>query len=841
VIDDLLLLGDVRVDLATRRVLRPSGEVGLTPLEHSLLMYLIAHAGRVVTQGELLEAVWELDASTRTATVYATVNRLRKKVEPDPASPRHIVNQPGAGYRFQPPEDGPTGRSTLLAELRVLTTTPGLVVLRGPGGIGKSTLARAWLGEEGVWIDLSHLRAAEEVVPAVADAIGSDLVEADAEEQLLRALARRPFVLDDLERIRGIHALLARWVALAPELTGLATTRIPLDVGEELEVPPLDRAASEQVLVERAATHGVQVDGPLDDVLDALDGHPLSLVLAGDRLRQLTPADLGAALQEPVTALSPGADRQTSLSRCLDLTWEALDASTRELAIELTVFAGPFGYRAASAVSGRTEVLSHLDALRAHGLLRVGADRRFTWLAPIRAFVASRGSPPDEIRRRHASWFAGLVAHSDDEERRLAALRDARPDLRHALQTPGLSPETVASLLRALVTTSLRSGPVVTLVPLLEQALDAHPAVASDLLEALLDVYDALGRHREALETAGRYPDAASAGVEVRVGLHRVGTFDLDAARATLQAVRQRVGEAEAALAAYGLGLCAWRAGDPAEGERWLEEAVDGYRAIGDAWGAARAELKLAALLLPRGRRERAEALFRAAEDFAMRTGDHPLRAAALLGLANILSATGQTDRARTCLETARELARDSGNRAREAAARYNLGTMELLGDRFDAARVELEQALALYRAVGDRRSVAMVCNQLGSLERAVDDPLAARRRLAQGHTLAVEGGWQGLALSSASALALVAAGQGEHADATAWIERARQAAVHVDMPIVLASLACRAAAVAKARGDVATSEAERARAIELATEAGQERSARFAQMLAVIDTTAAL
>jgi two-component system, OmpR family, KDP operon response regulator KdpE len=88
--------------VAARSVTREGNRVRLTPTEWGLLEALVRHPGRLVTQKDLLHEVWgpSYDRETHYLRVY--VAGLRKKLEDDPASPRHLVTEPGIGYRFVP-------------------------------------------------------------------------------------------------------------------------------------------------------------------------------------------------------------------------------------------------------------------------------------------------------------------------------------------------------------------------------------------------------------------------------------------------------------------------------------------------------------------------------------------------------------------------------------------------------------------------------------------------------------------------------------------------------------------------------------------------------------------
>jgi DNA-binding response OmpR family regulator len=99
---DLYEFGDVRVDLRRRVLWREGAEERLTTHEAGTLQYLIAHRGRDVSRDELLEKVWGYTAALTTRTVDNQILKLRKKIEPQPAEPRHILTVHGTGYRFEP-------------------------------------------------------------------------------------------------------------------------------------------------------------------------------------------------------------------------------------------------------------------------------------------------------------------------------------------------------------------------------------------------------------------------------------------------------------------------------------------------------------------------------------------------------------------------------------------------------------------------------------------------------------------------------------------------------------------------------------------------------------------
>lgn len=90
------------VDLTARRVERDGAPVRLTPTEWHLLEVLVRNAGKLVTHRQLLREVWgpQYDSEVNYLRVYLA--QLRGKLEADPARPRHLVTEPGMGYRFEP-------------------------------------------------------------------------------------------------------------------------------------------------------------------------------------------------------------------------------------------------------------------------------------------------------------------------------------------------------------------------------------------------------------------------------------------------------------------------------------------------------------------------------------------------------------------------------------------------------------------------------------------------------------------------------------------------------------------------------------------------------------------
>jgi two-component system KDP operon response regulator KdpE len=92
--------GGLRIDLAGRRIWRDSDEVRLTPTEWGLLAALVTRPGRLVGQRQLLQEVWGPAYEKETNYLRVYMANLRRKLEADPSRPRHLITEPGMGYRF---------------------------------------------------------------------------------------------------------------------------------------------------------------------------------------------------------------------------------------------------------------------------------------------------------------------------------------------------------------------------------------------------------------------------------------------------------------------------------------------------------------------------------------------------------------------------------------------------------------------------------------------------------------------------------------------------------------------------------------------------------------------
>jgi two-component system KDP operon response regulator KdpE len=94
-------LGEVEIDFDARRIIAGDQQIRLTTKEFDLIYYLAAHPNKTITHRELLQAVWGPDYGGEQEYLRVFVNRLRKKIEPSPSSPKYLLTEPWVGYRLE--------------------------------------------------------------------------------------------------------------------------------------------------------------------------------------------------------------------------------------------------------------------------------------------------------------------------------------------------------------------------------------------------------------------------------------------------------------------------------------------------------------------------------------------------------------------------------------------------------------------------------------------------------------------------------------------------------------------------------------------------------------------
>ncbi|MEU4570016.1 BTAD domain-containing putative transcriptional regulator [Micromonospora sp. NPDC023956] len=364
------------------------------------------------------------------------------------APPSGTGSAPGAPPRSRLvlPLDRFVGRDRELAGIRQQLETYRLVTLTGPGGSGKTRLAREVcrrLPQPVHVVELAGLHDADLLEATVAQAFGlavlSDLdavatTVGDAEVLLL---------LDNCEHLTGALAeVVLRLLTDLPGLRVLATSQRPLGVRGERRFPvpplPVDPMAVELFLDRAGAVAPDWTCGPADQevvtrICARLDGLPLAVELAAAQLAVLSPAQildrLGRSLA--ITGTSPDLpDRHRSLDRAIDNSYRLLDGTQQDLFARLSVFADTFDLDAAEAVAGAgRDVLAPLTGLITGSLVATtpasAAPRRYRMLQLLRGYADRLLDPVDRdrLRHRHLDWALDLARAADRGLRGPDALR----------------------------------------------------------------------------------------------------------------------------------------------------------------------------------------------------------------------------------------------------------------------------------------------------------------------------------------------------------------------------------------------------------------------------------
>lgn len=568
------------------------------------------------------------------------------------------------------------GRTSELANLGEELRRARLITITGVGGAGKTRLAlqaaaAAGPFPDGVWfVELAPVSTGAHVGVAVLEALGlKDQVQAPPLERLCAFLRNKQLliVLDNCEHLTAASAELVRGLLRAcPQLKVLATSREPLGVDGEhlfpiagLRLPEadadrqaLDACESSHLFLERV--RAVNRERPAADVSPAhiaricrrLDGLPLALELAAGRVRVLSIEQIADRLDDRFRLLTSSnqttESRHQSLLATIDWSYSQLTEPEQVLLRRLSVFAGGATLPMVEAVCAGegvepADVLDILSHLVDRSLLlanRQGAEVRYTMLESIRAYAIERLRQADEaalLSDRHLAYFVQMVVEGAPAS--LSAGQGAWFDrLRTELDN-----------IRTALTWSLSAS---------------SPTDGLIMVTYLYWFWDARGHVREGREITAKLlarPDAPSTGLlwpRALVSAASLAFSQLDCAETirlgqqALQLMRQSEDSLFMVPCLFVLGWAYLRSGEPAEAERYFNEAIEvaGFPAL-----AYSAYQGLGILYAGRGEFDRAEGALAEALAGAQMMGNPR-------GIATTLAHQGALALARTQYDQALEL-----------------------------------------------------------------------------------------------------------------------------------------------------------------------------------------
>ncbi|MFC4560993.1 BTAD domain-containing putative transcriptional regulator [Nocardiopsis mangrovi] len=708
------------------------------------------------------------------------------------------------------------GREAHTREVRALLRAGRLVTLTGPGGVGKTRLAveaadgpgAGTDAHDGVWlVELGALRPGSEdgataparVAEAVASVIGvrdhGDSGPADA-AGLGRALrdSRMLLILDNCEHIVGAAAELARTLLRgAPRLRVLATGRQPLGIpGEHVyEVPPLaappedaplDTAHDyEEYSAVRLFTARARAAAPnftLDrrtapavaDLCRRLDGLPLALELAANRVRALGVRELAARLDDRFALLSAehaaAPARQRTLRAVIDWSWDLLTEPERVVLRRMAPHSEGFTLDAAEAVAAggplaSGDVVAALSRLVERSL--VGAvdgpgGVRYRLLESITAYAAARLEEAGETgsaAARHLHHYRSLAERADpllrgrDQQRWLGRLDAESANLRTALDTAlrrGAAEDalrlSLASLwhryLRGRLGEAHRALTAALAVPGGPPALRAEAAAWQTGLDLMMrEPQDPVAIARAALDGFCDGDPGRRARVRWFLGTALLEFGELTASEELVADALEVFGDRDDRWG-VAAALCtrAWL--EQARGrlvrfEIDAERGLELFRSLGDQWGQLQALPMLGHRSQIAGDYAEAARRHREGLRIAERLGLWSEVSYRLSELGRVALLTGDHEGAARFHERARRLAADRNDRFGERFAELGLGLGARRAGRFDEAERHLSGWLERTGDSPGPAAVALVLAELGFAAEQRGDAETALRRHREG------------------------------------------------------------------------------------------------------------
>lgn len=478
-----------------------------------ILRLLVSRAGEVIPKDEILGYAWS-GLVVEEISLRVHIAELRKALGDGKDGARYITNVPSRGYCFVAPVErivpmpalpSPVvperatqislphrlermvGREDVLQELSARLLSDRFITLRGPGGIGKTTVAVALAHEMQAafdghvhFLDLGPLRDATLVASTLATALGLVVHHADPTDSIISFLRDRHLllVLDSCEHVIDVVAGLAENIhQRAPGVSILATSRESLLVqGEQifelvpLQGPPQGSGLSVsqalsypavRLFVERATAAGHRADMIDDDaavlaeICGKLDGIALAIELAAVRvgvhgLREVA-ALLDGRLKLEWRGRRTAPPRHQTLGATLDWSYGLIDETERVALRRFSVFAGSFTLQGAMAVAGderepADQIVDALGQLVAKSLVSARPEvtsTRYRLLDTTKAYAMQKlvdAGEAEKIARRHAGYVrqalettmaveAGGGSHPARSQERAGLLADARAAL----------------------------------------------------------------------------------------------------------------------------------------------------------------------------------------------------------------------------------------------------------------------------------------------------------------------------------------------------------------------------------------------------------------------------
>lgn len=695
-----------------------------------VLVYLLEHAGEVVSREELRRLLWpadtfvEFDHSLNTAMM-----KLRDVLRDVADAPIYIETIPRRGYRFiaavraidpngveaalptamlvrqsQDPEiaakrfDLPVPRTSLvgrekdLSEAARLLLDPNVRLLSftGTGGAGKTRLALAVARQVAAnfpggvqFVGLASITSHELVGAAIVKALNLQQVANRTIPQMIadQMEADGPLllVLDNFEQILPAAQLISEILAQCTFLKTVVTTRASLQIYGEQEFPvaPLGDSAAVQLFQQRAMAVrpnfaiSPENDAAIRAICNRLDGLPLAIELAAARTKVLSPQAILERLQSRLALLTSGAsdqpERQKTLRKTIDWSYGLLSEGEQRLFWRFSVFVGGATLEAAEAVCNTAQDLE------------IGV---FEGLASL--------------------LDKNLVyrVESPDAEPRFKMLETIRE---YALERLASETQTRRSHAAYCLVIAEEGNP--ELDPIARSEWLARCDLEIDNFRSALDWLIENNQIEWALKLSMalfRFWDMREHFVEGRTRLETL-----------LGLVKDGYVKERGRICTF-IGALATSQGDYESGDAFQKRGIALYSQIDDQWGVAASWNALAVATCVRGNFEEAEAYFEISLRYWRRLPDPVSTARCLHNLANAAKMRRDFPRAKAALDEATSIFRELGDITGAAWSINQSGDLELEQDRIESAHDLYREALDIFRRTDDRWGCARSLADLG-------------------------------------------------------------------------------------------------------------------------------